>query len=84
MSREQQMGMRKQVLDDMEKLLEDRLRSSLLWKYDLSRFNWEKMRTLAVRRVIECGRMDDFYAILSAKDMSFVCAIFNLKIIKNK
>ena len=32
---------------------------------DMSRFDWEKMRTLVVQRVIERGRKDDFFAILN-------------------
>lgn len=42
-----------------------KVRESLLWEYDLTRFNWEEMRNLVVQRVIERGRMDDFYAILN-------------------
>jgi len=37
----------------------------LLWEYDMDGFNWEDMRTLVVQRVIERGRIDDFYAILN-------------------
>lgn len=41
------------------------LRSSLLWEYDLTRFDWQAMRNVVVQRVIERGRKDDFYAILN-------------------
>jgi hypothetical protein len=41
------------------------IRESLLWEYDLDRFDWENMRILVVQRVVERGRMDDFYAILN-------------------
>ena len=41
------------------------VRTSLLWEYDLARFDWQKMRTLVVQRVVERGRRDDFYAILN-------------------
>jgi len=41
------------------------IRRTLLWEYDLDRFNWDNMRTLVVQRVVERGRMDDFYAILN-------------------
>jgi hypothetical protein len=42
-----------------------RLRPSLFWEYDLSRFDWDKMRVLVVQRVVERGRDEDFYAILN-------------------
>lgn len=35
----------------------------LLWEYDMSRFDWQDMCATVVQRVIERGRMDDFYAI---------------------
>lgn len=43
----------------------DQLRKSLLWEYNLDQFNWDNMRILVVQRVIERGRMSDFYAILN-------------------
>lgn len=49
-----------------------KIRNSLLWEYDIDRFNWEEMRTLVVQRVIERGRMDDFYAILNIYGLSGV------------
>ena len=74
-----------------------RIRESLLWEYDLSRFDWQAMRLIVVQRVVERGRMEDFYALLnmygiegvresikeipvmSPKDMSFVCSVFDIK-----
>ena len=41
------------------------VRPSLLWEYDLSNFDWQQMRNEVVQRVLERGRMDDFYAILN-------------------
>ena len=41
------------------------VRPSLLWEYDLVKFDWQKMRNEVVQRVLERGRMDDFYAILN-------------------
>lgn len=41
------------------------VRKSLLWEYDLDRFNWDGLRTIVVQRVVERGRMNDFYAILN-------------------
>lgn len=72
---------------------------SLLWEYDLAKFDWQYMRALVVERVIERGWSEDYYAIfalyngiegvrqiirdevlfLSNKDITFVCATFNLK-----
>ena len=42
-----------------------KVRPSLLWEFDLNRFNWQSMRDIVVQRVLERGRMDDFYAILN-------------------
>ena len=74
-----------------------RIRESLLWEYDLSRVDWQAMRLIVVQRVVERGRMEDFYALLnmygiegvresikeipvmSPKDMSFVCSVFDIK-----
>ena len=41
------------------------VRPSLLWEYDLEKFDWQQMRNEVVQRVLERGRMDDFYAILN-------------------
>jgi len=41
------------------------VRPSLLWEYDLASFNWQQMRNVVVQRVLERGRMNDFYAILN-------------------
>ena len=41
------------------------LRKSLLWEYDVSQIDWKAMRTLVVTRVIERGRLEDYYAILN-------------------
>ena len=41
------------------------IRKSLLWEYDLNKFDWPLMRDVVVQRVVERGRMDDFYAVLN-------------------
>ena len=41
------------------------IRPSLLWEYDLACFDWLKMRTIVVERVLERGRREDFYAMLN-------------------
>ena len=37
----------------------------MLWEFDLEEFDWQQMRNEVVQRVLERGRMDDFYAILN-------------------
>jgi len=39
--------------------------SSLLWEYNLSKFDYQQMRNVVVQRVIERGWPDDWYAILN-------------------
>lgn len=41
------------------------IRTSLFWEFDMEHFDWQKMRTEVVQRVVERGRPDDFYAILN-------------------
>lgn len=42
-----------------------KIRNSLLWEYELGKINWQQMREIIVQRVIERGRINDFYAILN-------------------
>jgi hypothetical protein len=51
--------------DDYKQHSDSQIRPSLFWEYDLTRFDWNQMRTLVVQRVVERGRMDDFYAMLN-------------------
>jgi len=51
--------------DNYKKHQDTRLRSTLLWEYDLSRFDWDAMRNLVLQRVIERGRITDFYAVIN-------------------
>jgi hypothetical protein len=88
----------KMIFDDWKEKDIKSISKSLLWEYDLARFDWEDMKIIVMQRVIERGWFDDFYAaiqlyggidnvreiikdipVLSAKDMNFVCTIFNLK-----
>lgn len=50
---------------DYKKHPEATVRHTLLWEYDLEQFDWQNMRTVVVQRVIERGRMQDFYAVLN-------------------
>jgi hypothetical protein len=51
--------------DDYKVHQNSKVRHTLLWEYEMDRFNWEEMRVVVVQRVIERGRMEDFYAILN-------------------
>lgn len=37
---------------------------SLLWEYDLARFDWQRFRVIVMQRVVERGTMEDFYAAI--------------------
>lgn len=37
---------------------------SLLWEYDLTRFDWQRFRVIVMHRVVERGTMNDFYAAI--------------------
>ena len=42
-----------------------KIRESLLWEYNTKQINWHQMRNIVVQRVIERGRINDFYAMLN-------------------
>jgi len=44
---------------------EARIRPSLLWEYDLTCFDWKNMKNIVLQRVIERGRISDFYAAMN-------------------
>lgn len=37
---------------------------TLLWEYDLTRFDWLRFRVIVMQRVVERGTMNDFYAAI--------------------
>lgn len=41
------------------------IRKSLLWEYETDKIDLHQMRNVIVQRVVERGRMNDFYAILN-------------------
>ena len=49
-----------------------KIRNTLFWEYDFDKIDWQQMKGLIVQRVIERGRMDDFYAILNLYGMEGV------------
>jgi len=51
--------------DNYKQHQDAQLRSSLLWEYDLARFDWIAMQNIVIQRVIERGRITDFYAVLN-------------------
>ena len=53
------------LFDDYRQHQDSVIRPSLLWEYDLSDFDWQNMRNVVVQRVLERGRMDDYYAMLN-------------------
>jgi hypothetical protein len=38
---------------------------SLLWEYKMDNFDWKTMQNIVVQRVVERGRLEDFYAALN-------------------
>mgnify|MGYP003328552444 CR=1 FL=1 len=44
---------------------EAKINPSLLWEYDLSKFDYGQMRSVVVQRVVERGWPDDWYAALN-------------------
>ena len=57
------------LFDDYKLHTKTVIRPSLLWEYDLNRFDWAKMRNVVVQRVLERGRMDDYYADLKKEEL---------------
>lgn len=53
------------LFDDYRQHKDTVIRPSLLWEYDLNNFDWIAMRGIVVQRVLERGRMDDYYAMLN-------------------
>jgi hypothetical protein len=48
--------------DDYKDHPDAKINPSLLWEYDLTNFDYQKMRNVVVQRVIERGWPDDWYA----------------------
>jgi hypothetical protein len=62
-----------------------KIRNSLLWEYEIEKINWQQMRNVIVQRVIERGRMDDFYAVLNMYELEGVKeAIKQIPFLNNK
>ena len=51
--------------DDYQLHKDSKIRKSLFWEFDFEKIDWQQMRNTVVQRVIERGRIDDFYAIFN-------------------
>ena len=51
--------------DNFKEHTSTKINPSLLWEYDLSKFDYQLMRDIVVQRVIERGWPDDWYAALN-------------------
>ncbi len=51
--------------DDYNLHKDAKIRDSLFWEYEFGKINWQEMKVVIVQRVIERGRMEDFYAIIN-------------------
>ena len=64
---------------------EAQIRRSLFWEFEFEKINWMEMRDIVVQRVIERGRMDDYYAILNLYGIEGVVdAIKNIPYMNSK
>lgn len=62
-----------------------KISASLLWEYDLNNFDYQDMKALVIQRVIERGRMDDFYAMLNLYGLDEVkSTLKKIKCLNNK
>ena len=53
------------ILRDYKKHIEAKINPTLLWEYDLNRFDYHAMRNVVVQRVIERGWPEDWWAALN-------------------
>lgn len=61
------------------------IRKSLLWEYRADDIDYNSMKNIITQRVIERGRMEDFYAILNIYGLSEVKRIIeDLSYLNNK
>ena len=51
--------------DNYKEHQDTKINPSLLWEYDMSRFDFQQMRNVVVQRVVERGWPDDWYAALN-------------------
>lgn len=73
------------IFSDFKNYSSSKISDSLLWEYDLKNFDYQNMKNLLVQRVIERGRMDDFYAMLNLYGLEEVKSILKkIKILNEK
>jgi hypothetical protein len=58
-------GLAKMLFDDWKEKNIKSISKSLLWEYDLAKFDWDDMQTVVMQRVIERGWLEDFYAAIA-------------------
>lgn len=51
--------------NDWKEHSENTIKPSLLWEYNLEKFDWQKYRGVVVQRVIERGWYSDWYAAIN-------------------
>lgn len=54
------------LFDDWQTHKKETISKELLWEYDISSpaWDWQRMKTVVVARVLERGRVNDYYALL--------------------
>ena len=71
--------------DDYKQHPEAKIRASLLWEYELEGFDWNAMRVIVLQRVVERGRIHDFYAALNIYGINeFMVGIKNIPYLNAK
>ncbi len=64
---------------------EAKINTSLLWEYDIAKFDYQLMRDVVVQRVIERGWPQDWYAMLNLYGVEGVtAAIKNIPYLNDK
>ena len=51
--------------DNYKEHTDAKINPSLLWEYDLAKFDFQQMRNVVIRRVVERGWPSDWYAALN-------------------
>ena len=71
--------------DDYKKYPAVKLNPKLLWEYDLSDFDYDKMMSVVIQRVVERGWPQDWYFILNRYGVESVrSTIMNLPYLNDK
>ena len=72
-------------LSDYKNHSDAKIKPTLLWEYDLSKFDYQQMRDIVVQRVVERGWPNDWYAALNLYgEEGIKTAIKNLPYLNDK